>query len=105
MLSEMRVQEGEMRGKKSILIIVLFIFVFGSFQFGQTQDELLKKFDAYVKKAMEEWKAPSVAVSIVKDDSVIFAKGYGVREIGKSLQADEYTLYAIGSSSKALLWL
>lgn len=84
----------------TFLILILLLFLSGT-QFGQTQEELLKKVDVYVKKAMEEWKAPSVAISIVKDDSVVFAKGYGVREIGKSSPADEYTLYAIGSSTKA----
>ncbi|UCC38748.1 MAG: serine hydrolase [Candidatus Aminicenantes bacterium] len=84
----------------SFSILILLLFLSGT-QFGQTQEELLNKVDAYVKKAMEEWEAPSVAISIVKDDSVVFARGYGVREIGKSSPADEYTLYAIGSSSKA----
>ena len=67
----------------------------------ETQDALLKKFEAYAAKAMGEWKAPGFAVSIVKGDSVIFAKGYGVRELGQAAPADENTLYAIGSSSKA----
>jgi CubicO group peptidase (beta-lactamase class C family) len=54
-----------------------------------------------VTKARAEWRAPAVAVSIVKGDSVVFARGYGVLEVGGSRPADEHTLFAIGSSSKA----
>ena len=28
---------------------------------------------------MKEWEVPGLAIAIVKDDKVIFAKGYGVR--------------------------
>ena len=42
-----------------------------------------------------------MAIAIVKDDKVIFAKGYGVREIGKPEKVDENTLFAIASNSKA----
>lgn len=38
---------------------------------------------------------------MVKDDQVIFAKGYGVRELGKPEPADEKTLFAIASNTKA----
>jgi CubicO group peptidase (beta-lactamase class C family) len=42
-----------------------------------------------------------MAVAIVKDDKIVFAKGYGVREIGKAEKVDENTLFAIASNSKA----
>src|SRR5215471_21289002 len=41
-------------------------------------------FDKYVAKAAAEWRVPALAIAVVKDDSVIFAKGYGVLEKGKS---------------------
>ncbi|MCC7308967.1 MAG: serine hydrolase, partial [Acidobacteria bacterium] len=39
-------------------------------------------FDDYVNRSMKEWEIPGMAVAIVKDDKVVFAKGYGVRDIG-----------------------
>ena len=51
--------------------------------------------------ALATWKVPGVAIAIVRNDSVVYAKGYGVREIGKPAPVDERTLFAIGSSSKA----
>ena len=58
-------------------------------------------FDEYVNKALKEWEVPGVAIAIVKNDRVVFAKGYGVRELNKPAPVDEETLFAIGSSSKA----
>src|SRR5215211_859356 len=58
-------------------------------------------YDAYVRSALATWKVPGVAIAIVRNDSVIYAKGYGVREIGKTAPVDERTIFAIGSSSKA----
>ncbi|HKP28575.1 MAG TPA: serine hydrolase [Gemmatimonadales bacterium] len=67
----------------------------------QQHDSHITAIDAYAAKARAEWNAPALAIAIVKNDSVVFAKGYGVLEKGKSKAADENTLFAIGSSSKA----
>ena len=61
----------------------------------------LAGFDAYVAKAMTTWEVPGVAIAVVQGDSVVYAKGYGTRTIGKSEPVDPNTLFAIGSSSKA----
>ena len=58
-------------------------------------------FDDYVNKAIKDWGVPGVAIAIVKDDRVVYAKGFGVRELNKPAPVDEHTLFAIGSSSKA----
>ncbi len=65
------------------------------------QDAPLPGFDDYVNKALKDWEVPGAAIAIVKDDKIIFAKGYGVRELGKPEPVTERTLFAIGSSSKA----
>ena len=61
----------------------------------------LQGFDAYVTKAMQDWKVPALAIAIVRNDSVIFAKGYGTRTHGTQQPVDEHTIFAIGSVSKA----
>ena len=61
----------------------------------------LAALDAYYSQAGEEWRVPGFAVAIVKYDEVVFAKGYGVRELGRSAPVDEHTLFAIASNSKA----
>jgi len=67
----------------------------------QQQHEPFPGFDAYVRTALTAWKVPGVSIAIVRNDSIVYAKGYGVREIGKPTPVDERTLFAIGSSSKA----
>jgi CubicO group peptidase (beta-lactamase class C family) len=57
--------------------------------------------DAYVTRAMKTFDVPGIAVAIVKDGSVVFAKGYGVRKLGDPTPVDENTLFGIGSNTKA----
>jgi len=61
----------------------------------------LDRLDAYIAKAREDWQVPGLAIAIVKDDRVLFAKGYGVCEMGKPDKVDENTLFAIASNTKA----
>ncbi len=75
--------------------------LFISSLFAAAQDAPLQGFDDYVNKAIKDWDVPGVAIAVVKDDKIVFAKGYGVREIGKPDKVDERTIFAIGSSSKA----
>lgn len=63
--------------------------------------EPLKNLDAYVERVMKDWQIPGLSVAVVKDDRVIYAKGYGVRELGKPEKVDEQTLFPIGSITKS----
>lgn len=56
--------------------------------------------DLYIERGMRMWQIPGLSITIVKDGKVILSKGYGVREIGKSDQVDENTLFIIASNSK-----
>jgi CubicO group peptidase (beta-lactamase class C family) len=58
--------------------------------------------DAYITRAVRDWRIPGLAIAVVKDDSVVFAKGYGVRELGKAGAVDAGTRFAIGSTTKAM---
>lgn len=57
--------------------------------------------DSYIENAREELRVPGTAVVIVKDDKIVYAKGFGVREIGGTEPVNADTVFAIGSSSKA----
>jgi CubicO group peptidase (beta-lactamase class C family) len=57
--------------------------------------------DDYIQSAMKDWKIPGVAVGIVHNDSVVYAKGFGVRTLGRPEKVDEHTLFAIASDTKA----
>ena len=57
--------------------------------------------DTLVADAMKAFDVPGAAVVIVKDDKVIYLKGFGVREKGKSDLVTADTVFAIASCSKA----
>lgn len=68
----------------------------------QTRGDPARAFDAYVAKAVRDWNAVGLAVAVVKDGQVVFARGYGVRELGKPDPVDTNTRFAIGSTTKAI---
>jgi CubicO group peptidase (beta-lactamase class C family) len=57
--------------------------------------------DAYVASSMKTFDVPGMAVAIVKDGKILVAKGYGVRKMGDPTPVDEFTLFGIGSNTKA----
>ena len=85
------------------LVFALLVLLLSLPQFvaGQQTDARLKEIEEYATKAMRDWRVPGCAIAIVKDGQVIFARGFGVRELGKPTPVDERTLFAIASNSKA----
>jgi len=63
--------------------------------------ESLAGFDDVVTDAMKKFEVPGMAIAIVKNKEVIYAKGFGLRDVEKQLPVTADTLFAIGSSSKA----
>jgi CubicO group peptidase (beta-lactamase class C family) len=57
--------------------------------------------DAYVERARRDWEVPGLAVAVVRDDSVVFLRGYGVRALGAADPVDAHTLFANASTTKA----
>ena len=58
--------------------------------------------DAYITQAMKDWEVPGLAIAVVRNDSVIYARGFGVRELGRPEPVDEHTLFSIASTTKAM---
>ena len=61
----------------------------------------LDDYDQFVEGVRKEFDVPGIAVAIVKDGQVVWAKGYGERELGKQAKVDADTLFAIASNTKA----
>jgi len=57
--------------------------------------------ERYIEEARRQWEVPGLAIAIVKDDSVVLMRGFGLRELGKPDPVDAQTLFAIASCSKA----
>ena len=84
---------------KATAIFVLFVLPIVSV--AQTLDEKVNEVDKYAEQVRKDWKVPGLSLAIVKDDKVVFAKGYGVKELGKNDAVDGDTVFAIGSNTKA----
>jgi CubicO group peptidase (beta-lactamase class C family) len=66
-----------------------------------TQTATPADLDSYVANSMKTFGVPGMAVAIVKDGKVVVSKGYGVRKLGDPTPVDEYTMFGIGSNTKA----
>lgn len=66
------------------------------------QPRPIQDLDRYVARAVDDWKIPGLSIAVVHRDSVVFARGYGVRELGRREPVDDRTLFAIGSTTKAM---
>lgn len=65
----------------------------------------LATLSAFTEKSIKELGVPGVAVGIIQQGKVIFAEGFGVRELGKPETPDANTLFMIASNTKALTTL
>ena len=81
--------------------VALASLVLAGVPLGAQAREPFAGLDAYVDAALKQWKVPGLGLAIVRNDSVIYARGYGVREVGKPEPVTAQTVFAIGSSSKA----
>jgi CubicO group peptidase (beta-lactamase class C family) len=61
----------------------------------------VRALDAYVTQAVRDWQVPGLAIAVVHDDSVVFARGYGVRTLGTADSVTVHTLFANASTTKA----
>jgi CubicO group peptidase (beta-lactamase class C family) len=61
----------------------------------------LQGLDDLAARAMKEWKVPGVTIAVVQDGKVIYAKGFGYRDLEKKLPVTTGTLFPIGSVTKS----
>lgn len=83
------------------LLFILLVSVSNNIFAQKELQKTLKTLEEYYSKALVDWEVPGMAIAIVKSDSVVFSKGFGVKEIGKPERVDNNTLFAIASNTKA----
>lgn len=78
------------------------LVVFASFFLSTAiaQDSFPENFDSWVESSRQDWKIPGMAVGIVKDGEVVFAKGFGEKLLGSGEAVDANTIFSIASVSK-----
>ncbi len=63
-------------------------------------DQKLKGIDVTINKILKDWNVPGAGVGIVVKDKLVFAKGYGFRNIEKKEPVTPNTLFQIASNTK-----
>ncbi len=86
---------------RSVSLLLTLFALLWAFTPADAQTSGVKDLDAYVKKTMQDWQVPGLAVALVKGDRVVYMKGYGLRELGRNQIVNEDTIFPIGSASKA----
>jgi CubicO group peptidase (beta-lactamase class C family) len=61
----------------------------------------LQGLDALADRAMKEWKVPGLGIAVVQDGKVVYAKGYGYRDLENKLPVTTDTQFPIGSITKS----
>jgi CubicO group peptidase (beta-lactamase class C family) len=61
----------------------------------------LQGIDDLADLAMKVWNVPGVAMAVVQEGKVIYAKGYGFRDVEQKLPVTTATLFPIGSITKS----
>jgi CubicO group peptidase (beta-lactamase class C family) len=61
----------------------------------------IRKLERYIVEIMTKTKVPGLGLALIKDDSVIYSRGFGSRSIEESKPATPDTLFGIGSVTKS----
>ncbi len=60
-----------------------------------------EKLDQVVETSMARFEVPGMAVAVVENDKLVYAKGFGVRNLKSGEAVNEHTLFGIASNTKA----
>jgi CubicO group peptidase (beta-lactamase class C family) len=85
--------------RKFFVIALLLVTVISHSQTNPFQ----KKFplvDRYVDSLMKDWNIPGLAIGIVYKDQLIYAKGFGYRDLENKIPVQTTTLFPIASNTK-----
>lgn len=85
--------------KKQLLFILLLILPLSLT--AQSKKDL-RDIDEFIEQIRSDWQVPAVGIGIVKGNEVVYTKGYGMADLESGRAANENTLFAIGSSTKAM---
>lgn len=86
---------------KSVCALAACFFILGMKPKDINIEQALHGFEPFVETVMKDWEVPGLAVAIVKDNKVVYTKGFGYRDVEKKLPVTSDTLFAIGSCTKA----
>lgn len=91
--------------KQAVRLLLITSLFFATFTITASAENYTKQnqqVEKAITKAMSTFQVPGVAVAIIKNDQVVFSKGFGVIESGKKAKVNSETLFGIASNTKAM---
>ena len=86
--------------KKCLFIFAALLSIINGV--AQTQPISAKQIDSLTALVLKTFNVPGIAVGVVKNGKLIYAKGYGVSNLNTGKKVDENTLFGVASNSKAM---
>jgi CubicO group peptidase (beta-lactamase class C family) len=83
---------------KTFFFTIIGLLLFSNSYSQQIQ---LDSLDLQINQLIKDFDIPGLSIGIVRNDTIIFSKGYGNLEIHKDKKVDENTIFGIGSISKS----
>jgi CubicO group peptidase (beta-lactamase class C family) len=84
--------------------VLAFLTIFCTIQSVAQKPSIDKRFeglDVAFEQVLKDWNAAGFAVAVVVKNKIVYAKGFGYRDLEKKLPVTTNTLFAIGSCTKA----
>lgn len=85
---------------KTLSLILLAIFLLNATAFTQNHD--WSSLDNFIENGMSDWEIPGMAVGIVYQGEIVYAKGFGVLKKDEQTPVDQHTLFGVASTTKAM---
>jgi CubicO group peptidase (beta-lactamase class C family) len=79
--------------------LFIFLYLLPHLAFAQYQDT--DSLDVFIAKQVRDYKVPGLAIGIIKDNKVIFKKGYGVTSTLDNFPVTTLTIFPLSSCTKA----
>ena len=83
------------------LLIISYFILYSILATAQVRDANIDNLNKYFAQSIEDWQVPGMAIGIIKGDSLIFSKGYGLRNIKKNKAVTPQTIFPVASNTKA----
>lgn len=88
-----------------VVITLINATVFGSLgslsMKAQRAQALIEEFEPQIEQALADYQVPGMSIGVVVDGQLVYAKGFGYRDLENKLPVTQDTLFAIGSCTKA----
>ena len=91
-----------MKLRMSLVVAAAVLLSPGIFRGPGVQARETVPLDAYIEQALKTFDVPGMAVAVVKDQHVVYSKGFGLRKSGRPEKVDDGTLFQVGSTTKAM---